>query len=421
MKSDTAVADVDKAASTRDRVLDWVLVVGLLAAITFATVEFERFGIGEPGEAATSISLLRRLSVYLPLSLGLLAGVRAIDVLLRLPLALFVAFLSWSTVAAAFSLEPSGDVERMVWFTSFVLLVIMVVVRLDWERFVLVIGTLGVAYVGGSLAGHGLDMLPPEDIDFFESGLFGVDRVRGFATHANNFARVAAFTSLSGVILIVSGSRRTTRAMGMLAATLGFGGLVASQSRFAMLSFAVAAAIVVARRWRPAHVIAVVGGLAVAGVLTVVVLSGTTFGSRSGDSEEFRTLLGRTLVWEEAIDVIVENPVTGIGSEGLQSHFTGREEAGYAKWDPENAHNLIFQAAAAHGLPGAVLLVLSVIVGLAMCWRSRIAGTAAIVTMFAIQGIGEASVRGSPSEGIALFVGALVAATLHSAGQSVDG
>jgi O-antigen ligase len=420
MKSDTIVADVDNALSTRDRVLDWVLVVGLLAAITFATVEFERFGIGEPGEAATSIKVLQRLSVYLPLSIGLLAGVRAIDVLLRLPLSLFVAFLSWSTVAAAFALEPFGDVERMVWFTSFVLLVVMVAVRLDWERFVLVIGTLGVAYVGGSLAGHVLDLFPAETTEFFESGLFGIGRVTGFAHQPNSLGRVAAFTSLSGLILIVIASRRTSLVMGALAATVGFVGLFASQSRFAIVSLAVAGAILLARRSRRAHLIAVVGGLAVAGVLLSVLLSGTTIGSRSGNDDEFGTLLGRTAVWEEAIDLIVENPVTGIGSEGLQAYYTGWEDAGYANWNPGNAHNLLIQAAAAHGLPGAVLLSLSIIVGFVMCWRSQIAGTVAILTMFVVQGIGEATVQGSPSGAVALFVGALVVATLHSARQSQD-
>ncbi len=377
-------------------------------AVALASIDFRVFGIGDTIETDPRIVVLQRLSVYGPVALGLLAGVPVLGSLLRRPMNVWSLFVGWTVLAALFTADPVNEVERTLWFAAFVVLGAMVVVRLGWPSTLLVLSVFGVGFVGVGLIADFAGRVPATPENAFDGGLFGFDRIRGLAYQPNALGRASAALVVACLALFQLDGRRWVRVGAVSAVGIGLFGTIVSQSRFSILSVLVAASIVLGRRWRWARVASGVGFLV--GLVGLVVLVGSGAGAeatRSGDVSEFSTLFGRTEVWHEAAEVIVENPQTGLGIEAVSAHYASWFDAGYAGWNPTNTHNIVLQAAASHGLIGAALLLTTFGVGIGLAWRSGRIGAAELLVMLAVQGVAEAILIGNPSFSTAVMTAAL--------------
>ena len=399
MTSPERVAGDDRPrVSRRIRLLDVTLTSGMLMAIALASIDFRDFGIGDTVDTDPRILVLQRLCVYGPVALGLLAGVPVLGLLLRRPMVLWCSFVGWGVFAAAFTSDPANEVERTVWFAAFVVLVTMVVVRLGWSGFLLVLSSFGIVLIAGSLAAHVFGWIPFVSENAFDGGLFGFERVKGLTFGANALGRAGAAVALMGLALGQLDARRWVRTVALAAVAIGLVGAIASQSRFSLLSLLIAGSIVLARRWRWMRMAIGVGFLSgLVGLALLIGAGGGASATRSGDASEFTTLFGRTEVWNEAAHLALDNPGTGVGIEALSTHYAAWFDAGYPGWDATNAHNVILQAAASHGLVGAALLLVTFAVGLGFAWRSGHIGAAELLVLLAIQGVAESILIGNPT------------------------
>lgn len=396
------------------RVVDACLLGGVLISLVLSSVDPRALGIDDGDALHTGIAVAQRFFTYLPLGLGLLFGVPAANIIRRLPVAPFLLFAAWAVVGAAFVDQPLGDIDRAMWFLAFSLLVVLTTIRVGWDRLLINVGVVGAVFVAVGLVAHILGWLPEVDRQFFDGGLFGTERIRGLAAQENAFGRAAAFVALIGVVVVSvrDGSRRLP--LGSMLIVVGVIGLLSSQSRFSTISLLFAALIVIARNIPAARVPAAVIVTGAGAAIGVVLLTGSLGPlSRSDDANEATSLFGRTVVWEEAIDIAIDHPVVGIGTEGLTRRYAELDDAGTFDWNPTNAHNVVLQTSASHGVIGAWLAMTSILIGLAYGYRSDVMGAFEVIVMFMIQGFVEAILLGNPTIAPLLLVGALTAITVE--------
>lgn len=406
---------IDQAqdAPTFDPWVDRCMLFGVLASLVLSGIDPRLFGIESDDTFGQTIAAASRLVVFVPLMVAIAAGVPAMRVLRRAPVGLAVAFGAWTVFAAAFTEAPIAEVDRALWFFGFILLVVMATVRLGWEQLLVSVGVVTTVLIIAGLGGHYLGLVPSTATEFFDGGLFGIERVKGLSTQANIFGRSCAYLTLIGLILLTSsgGYRRTPPAMIFIA--VGLCGLLASQSRFSIISLLLAGSMVLARPSRRATYPAAAMILLVGACAGVVLVAGSLGPfARSTDTGEATSLLGRTEVWEEAIDVTLENSAFGMGTETLTDRYLFLEESGSFSWNATSAHNVVLQLSASHGIIGACLFLLAMALGLARSVTSPVVGTCEVMIMFVVQGFVESILIGNPTVAPLLLVGALVADAL---------
>ncbi len=408
-------AETSTPASRPVDSIDALLIAGVIAAIVTSSIDLAVLDVDTLGPDDGSMKLIQRLVVYIPLVAALLKPVSILDAIARPALVLLVGFAGWTVLAAGFTDNPYVEVERAIWFLGFVLLACAVAARLGWGGLLAVVASAAAVLVVGGLIAHVGGWAAPDRTEFFDGGLFGYERVRGLQPTANGLGRAGAFLALIGVIgAVAPAPGRGSRSIVVLsvgAFVVGTAGAIASQSRFSILALAIATAIVIARRWRGLRHLAAIGVAGGTAVLLFVLLTGSLGPfSRSSDSSELETVLGRTQVWEESTRLATHEPVFGIGTEGMLDHFDRIESGGYAFWDPENGHNLLLHTAAAHGVFAAGLVAALLVFGMLRAWTVGRIGSASLITAFAVLGVVEALLIGSPTVPIAALIGGLYGA-----------
>lgn len=219
----------------------------------------------------------------------------------------------------------------------------------------------------------------------------------------NYFASALQLIALPAIALITAGPRR----YGLLAplAFMIVLGLMLSLSRGGTLGF-IAGMLILVALWGRARVL--VGGVVVLAIILTVAganpLLGTdeveTVTQRLSSSTEFEdssTNL-RPKAYAVAIDIAIENPLTGIGVNQFRAELGSRGESLSEQGRPlEGAHNVFLSLAAETGLfgIGAFLFFIGVLVSRArVALRSRdglarplALGLAASLIGFAVQGL----------------------------------
>jgi hypothetical protein len=140
--------------------------------------------------------------------------------------------------------------------------------------------------------------------------------------------------------------------------------VVLSASRGALLGLlATAVVLSIFLRGRQTRIVLVVAGaLAVVLVLALPQVRHRALGESSFAGH---TTHGRVLLWDEAVAVIARHSVTGVGPSGFEDAVVARHSL---RWQtdvgptdpPDSPHNWVLQAAAAGGVPLAVLALLAV-------------------------------------------------------------
>jgi O-antigen ligase len=165
----------------------------------------------------------------------------------------------------------------------------------------------------------------------------------------------AAFFVLCAVaaMMAVAASRHSVlKGVGILA-TAALSTLVfVSGSLAAAILLLVVFSVIVAHRFISAHTIVIALGFLLLFVLATTVVLGAGYGGR--DLRRASLLSERRLqLWSDALDIIVEHPLTGVGTGGFRdSSPTARSDQ-----DAEWAHNEFLQQGAETGVIGAGLLL----------------------------------------------------------------
>ena len=183
---------------------------------------------------------------------------------------------------------------------------------------------------------------------------------------SNPLATIAALGALA--VLLRIGPRWTTRSFAHRAVLFGvyLAELIGTRTRTAMIFAAVLLIWVMLRESRRSPW-AGIGSLAIlAGAVLVVPWQWATiteFLTRGQSARGLTTLTGRTVVWENAIRLWHEQPLTGLG------FFTGHRQARVVNGaEYGNFDNTWIELLVDVGLVGTVLLALAVIAGI---WRAR--------------------------------------------------
>jgi len=278
---------------------------------------------------------------------------------------ILIATLLWFAGTVVTSWEPSLSARRL----AFTLLIIGIagmamLLPKNVRHFsdvitavvliVLVLCYLGVVFAP-SLSIH-------QSSDFLEPELAG--DWRGVFGHKNEASAVMVLFTFIG--LFVGRIRGAVVGAVIIVPALTFLVFTQSKTSLAMLPFVLIISTIMARVRRPAIGIAIaLSGVAIFNILSV----GSIY------SEAMRKLLdlvltdstftGRTEVWQFVLDHVMERPITGFGF----ASFWGTPEVvygmgGYTIWanTAGHAHNGYLDLALTIGIPGAVLVILWLVV-----------------------------------------------------------
>ena len=276
------------------------------------------------------------------LLVGLVDG-RGLRAAVRTPARWLLLTGIWMMAVSPVGLVPHLDLATATGFTAYVLAGAAVVDAGGWPRLRAALfpasAVLLVASTLTELSGIG------------GSRWFGVFR------DPNALAFGCVIAALCGVDRWMRGGRH-----GLLLAVAALPVLVLTDGRIAMAALAVGIAALVRPALPP-----MVLPLAIVAVCTGVVLlaANDSLGerasrsvSRSGESEEIRTLTGRTEIWEIAVDELRDRPITGIGAGSTTELYTVAEEQDRIGFVVTHGHDVWVQLALSGGVVAVVLVLL---------------------------------------------------------------
>ncbi len=330
-------------------------------------ISFRPFqSLAEPPEVTEAGNLANQIGyslLFVVLAIWCLAHQPSRLMLLVRPV--LIATVLWFALSVVTSWEPSLSARRL----AFTLLTIgiagmVMLVPKNIRHFgdvlaAVVLVILGICYLGVLFAPS---MSIHQSTDFLEPELAG--DWRGVFGHKNEAS--AAMVLFTFIGLFVARARGVFLGAVIIIPALTFLFFTQSKTSIAMLPLVLVISAIMARVRRPATGIAIaLSGVAVFNILSV----GSIY------SEPMRNLLdlvltdstftGRTEVWQFVLDHILERPITGFGF----ASFWGTPDVvygmgGYAVWanTAGHAHNGYLDLALTIGLPGAVLVIMWLVV-----------------------------------------------------------
>ena len=165
----------------------------------------------------------------------------------------------------------------------------------------------------------------------------------------------------------------------MVLAAASFGGLIAvilSLARGSWLGLVVALVLVAAFGWvklhrseRQGYLISVVGVLALTGVL-LIPFSERIYDRLTGDDQGAAAV--RVPLMENALAMIADNPVTGVGLSGYRQNMTRYDETGdfVSQGFPQPVHNVFAHVTTEVGVIGGLIFCLLFVFGAIECFKA---------------------------------------------------
>jgi O-antigen ligase len=189
----------------------------------------------------------------------------------------------------------------------------------------------------------------------------------GFFQNPNDLAlNVSAFLPLA-IMYVKRPGRFLTRALCAVIVVLMLGTLVFTKSRSGMIGAAamMAAFLVVSRSLTPGFILAAVVG----GMIVLPALPESFYERMASITDESKDETGsreaRRRLWEQALTVFLDNPVTGIGLGQFKNYEPGRAEA----W--RVTHNVLLQMAAELGIFGLLVFSFLIVRAFSAAWWTR--------------------------------------------------
>lgn len=206
-----------------------------------------------------------------------------------------------------------------------------------------------------------------------------LSRVPGFLRTPNDMAWVISALLPIVIAPLVCRSRSFVSSQRMLLAAASFGGVVAiilSLARGSWLALVVAAFLLAALGWlrltrneRKSYFVSVAGALALAAVL-LIPFSERIYDRLTGDDEGAAAV--RVPLMENALAMIEDNPLTGVGLNGYRQNMTRYDETGnfVSQEFPQPVHNVFAHVTTEVGVPGGMLFCLLFVFAAIECFRS---------------------------------------------------
>jgi O-antigen ligase len=192
------------------------------------------------------------------------------------------------------------------------------------------------------------------------------ERLQGLAGHPNQLGMIAMYFIM---ILVAAAYRGYLRyPLWLPMGTMGFGVILAAQSRTPLFSLVLAGVLQVPRRLLILFVGSVAligGGILVFGQTTAVL----GIIGRDGSVEEATSMSGRTDLWQFAVQLIVQHPLLGYGYNSFESYaktvWTGADWAAIV-----GPHNLVLSLLYCTGILGTLPWLIAFLV-LLYRWQAQ--------------------------------------------------
>ena len=203
-------------------------------------------------------------------------------------------------------------------------------------------------------------------------------RVPGFLRTPNGMAWV--ISSLLPIVIapLVCRIRTFSSSQRMLLAVASFSGVVAiilSLARGSWLALIVAVVLLAAFGWfqltryeRQGYFLSVVGVLALTGVL-LIPFSERIYDRLMGDDQGAAAV--RVPLIENALAMIEDNPLTGVGLNGYRQNMTRYDETGnfVSQEFPQPVHNVFAHVTTEVGIPGGVIFCVLFVFAAIECFK----------------------------------------------------
>ncbi len=278
-----------------------------------------------------------------------------------------IALVAWSALSAAWAANP-GDalVTTYRYALDFLLIPIAYAAIRERKHAHLVVAGFLLGAVGSAAYG----LVVPTASTALQAG-----RLTGALGEANQQATVlvAALALTVGMAGVLKRSPALMAVAG-LGALIAFLGLLGTESRAGLLSFAcvLLAGVVVGGRWRPmAAVLVVVGMVGVVGYFAFIAPSKALDRVTSGDTS------GRSSLWTIGWRAFAAHPILGSGAGNFQVvsvHYLDRPgtitAAFYIVDTPLVVHNIYLEQLADVGIPGLLILLCIFVAALAAALKA---------------------------------------------------
>ncbi len=299
----------------------------------------------------------------------------------RTILGLFGLWLAWSCVSAAFS---AGPALAFATSASFIAVMLAAMSLAAHRSRTALLAAMAIAAFVHALAA--LVIAFTVEFDQFPSRLALVE------LEANHLGRLLALSCLVAVLWLLE--HEVARwAPVVLFTGVSLMGLLLTGSRTAPAALVMAGfvGLLAARRWR----LLIAGGIGL--VVVVVGLLASGFDSRivaltnrtGSDLSNLEGGNGRTTLWPEVLDVIQDEPMTGVGLGVDRERMRQINAETEISWDPQHAHNLVLHLAFTTGWIGTILFVVGLVLALVTALQRGDPWVAALVAFVAVDGIAE--------------------------------
>jgi O-antigen ligase len=223
----------------------------------------------------------------------------------------------------------------------------------------------------------GIDPLLPAHSYHAGEGIWTIVRTPSTLGNANFFANYLLYAVFCSIALVSREEPRVWKWLGAVASCCGAIAIVLSGTRAGILGLA-CGLIVLSLGASPRRRVWI-GAAALSGVVLFAALAVSPLGqplkARVRWSREDALGGGRLLLWRDSAEMIAAHWLVGFGPDNFGSEFPAHQSLELAQVHPdfyqESPHNGLLDAAAAQGLPGAVLSIAMLALGLAAAWRNR--------------------------------------------------
>jgi putative inorganic carbon (HCO3(-)) transporter len=279
-------------------------------------------------------------------------------------------------VQASYSSAFDAALTQVIFFYVPFALLYALLVRLDWTpelaaRCLVVVLVLAVAFVGIGFVEYARRelLLNPKVISSnqFESYF----RVNSLFFDPNIYGRFLV-TVMLGITAVLLWTRRALVAAGCaVALALLWAGLVLTLSQSSFTALLAGLAVLGALRWGAARMAALVGALALAGVVVVLVAPGAVGLDQSTDA----ATSGRSSLVRGGIELFTARPVAGWGAGAFRTEYRRREKSSNTRATAAS-HTIPITVAAEQGAIGLALYLALLAVAIAGLLRGARASLA---------------------------------------------
>jgi O-antigen ligase len=210
-------------------------------------------------------------------------------------------------------------------------------------------------------------------------GIWTIVRPPSTMGNANYFAGYLAYGVFFPAALLSTRPDRRWNAIAIAAICAGSLAIVLSGTRAGILGWCTGAMMLILggtqnqRRWVLVFLICGAAALAVLSITPV----GRPLRARIHWSQDDAAGGGRILLWRDSARLFLAHPFTGIGPDGFPREFPKFRSLELAQLLPdfyqESPHNLLVDAAVTQGIPGAILTIAAIALGLFAAAEARAA------------------------------------------------